>query len=135
MPSTPTTKSQVQAYQFVLRRMQSALVRRDAVMLHDPMRTHTRATIVGVVLGGLGMIVFVFWGLLSPAPSVPYAGTIVIGEQSGTFYVVAAGNPKKLIPTFTLASARLLLLAQQKQSSAGSAGGAAPAPAAPASAA
>ncbi|NBH08828.1 type VII secretion protein EccB [Amycolatopsis sp. SID8362] len=132
MPSTPTTKSQVQAYQFVLRRMQSALVRRDAVMLHDPMRTHTRATIVGVVLGALGMIVFVVWGLLSPAPSVPEAGNIVIGEQSGTVYVVA-GNPKKLIPTFNLASARLLLLAQQKQSSAGS-GGTPAAPAAPAAA-
>src|SRR6184192_4035924 len=129
MPSTPTTKSQVQAYQFVLRRMQSALVRRDAVMLHDPMRTHTRATIVGVVLGALGMVVFVVWGLLSPAPSVPDAGNIVIGEQSGTVYVVA-GNPKKLIPTFNLASARLLLLAQQKQSS--GAGGAPAAPAAPA---
>lgn len=127
MPSTPTTKSQVQAYQFVLRRMQSALVRRDAVMLHDPMRTHTRATIVGVVLGALGMIVFVVWGLLSPAPSVPAAGNIVIGEQSGTVYVVT-GNPKVLIPTFNLASARLILLAQQKQSSAGS-GGATAAPA------
>ncbi|WP_372672297.1 type VII secretion protein EccB [Amycolatopsis kentuckyensis] len=137
MPSTPTTKSQVQAYKFVLRRMQSALVRRDAVMLHDPMRTHTRATIVGVVLGALGMIVFVVWGLLSPAPSVPEAGNIVIGEQSGTVYVVMAGNPKTLVPTFNLASARLLLLAQQKQSSAGSAGGAtaAPAPAAPSAAA
>lgn len=115
--------------------MQSALVRRDAVMLHDPMRTHTRATIVGVVLGVLGMIVFVVWGLLSPAPSVPEAGNIVIGEQSGTVYVVA-GNPKKLIPTFNLASARLLLLAQQQkpQSGAGADGApAAPAPASPAS--
>lgn len=113
--------------------MQSALVRRDAVMLHDPMRTHTRATIVGVVLGALGMIVFVVWGLLSPAPSVPDAGNIVIGEQSGTVYVVAAGNPKKLIPTFNLASARLLLLAQSKQSSGGT-GGSGAAPAAPAAA-
>ncbi|MEV6907943.1 type VII secretion protein EccB [Amycolatopsis sp. NPDC051071] len=114
MPSTPTTKSQVQAYQFVLRRMQSALVRRDAVMLHDPMRTHTRATIVGIVLAALGVLVFVIWGLLSPKPSVPEAGNIVIGEQSGTVYVVA-GNPKKLIPTFNLASARLLIMAQSKQ--------------------
>ncbi|WP_256475939.1 type VII secretion protein EccB [Amycolatopsis sp. WQ 127309] len=122
MPSTPTTKSQVQAYKFVLRRMQSALVRRDAVMLHDPMRTHTRATIVGVVLGALGAIVFVVWGLLSPAPSVPEAGGIVIGEQSGTVYVVM-GNPKMLVPTFNLASARLLLLAQSKQQSSGAAGG------------
>lgn len=132
MPSTPTTKSQVQAYQFVLRRMQSALVRRDAVMLHDPMRTHTRATIVGVVLGALGMIVFVVWGLLSPAPSVPEAGNIVIGEQSGTVYVVM-GNPKTLVPTFNLASARLLLLAQQKAPSAGNPGSANPAPPPPAS--
>ncbi|OXM53823.1 type VII secretion protein EccB [Amycolatopsis alba] len=114
MPSTPTTKSQVQAYQFVLRRMQSALVRRDAVMLHDPMRTHTRATIVGIVLAALGVLVFVIWGLLSPKPSVPDAGNIVIGEQSGTVYVVA-GNPKKLVPTFNLASARLLIIAQSKQ--------------------
>ncbi len=94
--------------------MQSALVRRDAVMLHDPMRTHTRATIVGIVLAALGVLVFVIWGLLSPKPSVPEAGNIVIGEQSGTVYVVA-GNPKKLIPTFNLASARLLIIAQSKQ--------------------
>ncbi|RJQ76954.1 type VII secretion protein EccB [Amycolatopsis panacis] len=114
MPSTPTTKSQVQAYKFVLRRMQSALVRRDAVMLHDPMRTHSRATVVGVILGVLGAVVFVLWGLLSPAPSVPASENIVIGEQSGTVYVVT-GNPQRLIPTFNLASARLILMAQKQQ--------------------
>ncbi|GAA3538211.1 type VII secretion protein EccB [Amycolatopsis ultiminotia] len=114
MPSTPTTKSQVQAYKFVLRRMQSALVRRDAVMLHDPMRTHSRATVVGVILGVLGAVVFVLWGLLSPAPSVPSSDSIVIGEQSGTVYVVS-GNPQRLIPTFNLASARLILMAQKQQ--------------------
>ncbi|MFI5606032.1 type VII secretion protein EccB [Amycolatopsis sp. NPDC051903] len=127
MPSTPTTKSQVQAYKFVMRRMQSALVRRDSVMLHDPMRTHARATVVGVILGVLGAVVFVLWALLSPAPSVPASGNIVIGEQSGTVYVVT-GNPQKLIPTFNLASARLILLAQQQQSSQGGGqGGAQPA--------
>ncbi|WP_406640583.1 type VII secretion protein EccB [Amycolatopsis sp. WGS_07] len=114
MPSTPTTKSQVQAYKFVLRRMQSALVRRDAVMLHDPMRSHGRATTVGVILGVLGAVVFVLWGLLSPAPSVPSSDNIVIGEQSGTVYVVT-GNPARLIPTFNLASARLILMAQKQQ--------------------
>src|SRR5688500_16155457 len=114
MPSTPTTKSQVQAYQFVLRRMQSALVRRDAVLLNDPLRTHSRATIARVVLAAVGVLIFVIWGLLSPMPAVPDAGKIVIGEQSGTVYVVV-GNPKRLIPTFNLASARLLLIAQQKQ--------------------
>ncbi|WP_432849550.1 type VII secretion protein EccB [Amycolatopsis sp. CA-161197] len=125
MPSTPTTKSQVQAYKFVMRRMQSALVRRDAVMLHDPMRTHSRATVVGVILGVLGAVVFVLIALLSPAPSVPASGGIVIGEQSGTVYVVT-GNPQKLIPTFNLASARLILLAQTQQQGQGAQGGAQP---------
>lgn len=114
MPSTPTTKSQVQAYRFVLRRMQSALVRRDSVMLHDPMRTHGRATLVGVILGVLGMVGFVIFGLISPSPAVPDSG-IVIGKGSGTIYVVS-GNPKSLTPTFNLASARLLLMSQNKGS-------------------
>ncbi|MFF5986343.1 type VII secretion protein EccB [Prauserella flavalba] len=121
MPSTPTTKSQVQAYQFVLRRMQSALVRKDAVMLHDPMRTHSRATIVGVVLSAIAMLGFVIFGFFKPAPKAPDSG-IVIGEQSGSIYVVA-GNPKKLIPTFNLASARLILMGQQQQNAEGGQGG------------
>jgi type VII secretion protein EccB len=105
--------------------MQSALVRRDAVMLNDPMRTHSRATIVGFVLGVLAMLGFVIFGLISPQPAVPDSGNIVIGEQSGTVYVVA-GNPKKLIPTFNLASARLLLMAQQNQAGGQQGGTAAP---------
>jgi type VII secretion protein EccB len=105
--------------------MQSALVRRDAVMLNDPMRTHSRATIVGFVLSALGMLGFVIFGLISPKPPVPEAGNIVIGQQSGTVYVVV-GNPKKLIPTFNMASARLLLMSQQNQAAApGAAAGAA----------
>jgi hypothetical protein len=91
--------------------MQSALVRKDAVMLHDPMRTHSRATMVGVVLAAVGVLGFVIVGLLSPAPTVPDSG-IIIAEPSGTVYVVS-GNPKTLTPTFNLASARLLLLAQE----------------------
>lgn len=114
MPSNPTTKSQVHAYQFVLRRMQSALVRKDAVMLHDPMRTHSRATIVGVVLSALAMLGFIIFGLFKPSPQAPGPGSIVIAEQSGAIYVMA-GEPKKLIPTFNLASARLLLMAQTDQ--------------------
>ncbi|MET0135221.1 MAG: type VII secretion protein EccB [Kibdelosporangium sp.] len=113
MPSTPTTKSQVQAYRFVLRRMQSALVRKDAVMLHDPMRTHSRATIVGLCLAVVGVLGFVIVGLLSPKPTVPDSG-IIIAQPSGTVYVVS-GNPKTLTPTFNLASARLMQLAQQSQ--------------------
>lgn len=120
MPSTPTTKSQVQAYRFVLRRMQSALVRKDAVMLHDPMRTHSRATIVGVCIAAVGVIGFLIWGLLSPNPKPPDEDSIIISKQSGQVYVLIS-NPKQLIPTFNLASARLLLVArtQNQQSQQG----------------
>jgi type VII secretion protein EccB len=114
MPSTPTTKSQVQAYRFVLRRMQSALVRKDAVMLHDPMRTHSRATVVGVVIAAIGMVGFLVWGLLSPAPKPPDKDSILISKQSGQIYVLI-NNPRQLVPTFNLASARLLLVARQQQ--------------------
>jgi type VII secretion protein EccB len=114
MPSTPTTKSQVQAYRFVLRRMQSALVRKDAVMLHDPMRTHSRATIVGVCLAGLGLLGFLIWGILAPKPTAPTSDGIVIGKPSGQVYVLVAQPERRLIPVFNLASARLLLQARKQ---------------------
>lgn len=113
MPSTPTTKSQVQAYRFVLRRMESALVRKDPVMLHDPMRSHKRSTIVGVIVGVVGLVGFLLFGVLDPAPTVPSSG-IVIAQPSGSIYVVSQ-NPHELIPVFNLASARLLLAAAQQQ--------------------
>lgn len=126
MASTPTTKSQVQAYRFVLRRMESALVRKDAVMLHDPMRTHKRATVVGIIVGVVGLAGFAIVGFLSPSPSVPGPGGIVIAKNSGQMYVVQQ-NPHQLVPVFNLASARLLLDAEQQsqqQGQGGSAGGA-----------
>lgn len=107
MASTPTTKSQVQAYQFVLRRMQSALVRRDAVMLHDPMRNHSRATAVGVVLGVVGLIGFLVVGLFSPAPRLDDQTQIAISKETGQVYVVDSA-PRRLVPMTNLASARLL---------------------------
>ncbi|EWC63587.1 putative conserved membrane protein [Actinokineospora spheciospongiae] len=114
MPSTPTTKSQVQAYRFVLRRMQSALVRKDAVMLHDPMRTHSRATIVGVCIAAIICVGFLVVGLLNPTGKAPENTGIIIGKPSGAVYVKWK-DPLKgdvLIPTFNLASARLLMLAR-----------------------
>ncbi len=127
MPSTPTTKSQVQAYRFVLRRMQSALVRKDAVMLHDPMRTHSRATVVGVCIAAIGLVGFLIFGILKPAAKAPTSDGIVIGKPSGQVYVLLTKPDRKLVPVFNLASARLLLLAQQEeQQQQASAGGAKP---------
>ncbi|PZS17756.1 MAG: hypothetical protein DLM60_13120 [Pseudonocardiales bacterium] len=79
MSTNPTTKAQVQAYRFVLRRMESALVRKDAVMLHEPMRHHLRATAVGLILGLLGLAAFVVVGKLYPTThtSAPEVGLVL----------------------------------------------------------
>lgn len=108
MARNPTTKSQVQAYQFVLRRMESALVRKDAVMLHEPVRTHLRAAVVGLVIGVLGVAAFFVVGLFAPDDDVKTAA-IVVGKQSGAIYVVQQAEPERLVPVRNLASARLLL--------------------------
>ncbi|HEX2299404.1 MAG TPA: type VII secretion protein EccB, partial [Pseudonocardiaceae bacterium] len=110
MPTNPTTKSQVQAYRFVLRRMESALVRKDAVMLHEPMRNHLRASAVGLILGVLGLAAFFVVGLFSPDSKVS-GGEIVIVKQTGQVFVVEDREPLRLIPVSNLTSARLLYAA------------------------
>lgn len=112
MAQTPTSKAQVQAYRFVLKRMESALVRRDAVMLHDPMRMHMRAAIVGVILALVAVAGFLVYGLFKPKSTL--AEGIVVGKQSGATYVYVTNPEKRLIPVTNLASARLILLAQQQ---------------------
>ncbi|HKR51736.1 MAG TPA: type VII secretion protein EccB [Pseudonocardiaceae bacterium] len=109
MSKDPTTTSQVQAYRFVMRRMESALVRKDAVMLHEPMRHHLRATAVGLILGAVGLAAFFVIGQFSPAGQVS-AHEIVIGSPSEAVFVVQ-DNPRRLIPVLNLTSARLLLAA------------------------
>lgn len=136
MPSTPTSKSQVQAYRFMLRRMESALVRKDSVMMHDPMGSHMRSAVVGVLLAMVAAIGFVLFAVLSPAGSVPESNGVVIGKQSGAVYalITDANNAKRLVPTFNVTSARLILLANSSSGGGGAAaqGGNSPAAAAPA---
>ncbi|EWM15583.1 type VII secretion protein EccB [Kutzneria sp. 744] len=134
MPSTPTSKSQVQAYRFMLRRMESALVRKDSVMMHDPMGSHMRSAVVGVLLAMVAAIGFVLFAVLSPAGSVPEANGVVIGKQSGAVYalITDGSNNKRLVPTFNVTSARLILLANSSGGGGGQAGAASPAAATPA---
>ncbi|TDD89727.1 type VII secretion protein EccB [Saccharopolyspora karakumensis] len=114
MASTPTTKSQVQAYRFVLRRMESALVRKDAVMLHDPMGSHKRATVAGAVLAAVGVVGFLVWGLFGGKGTVPEPGNIVVAKESGSVFVVTSDDKaqKRLIPMLNMASAKLLVMQQ-----------------------
>ena len=110
MAATPTTKSQVQAYRFVLRRMEHALVRKDAVMLHDPMRTQVRATAVGIVLGVLGLAGFALLSVFRPSPSIDQDLILVSKTSTQTFVVVPnADGTRVLHPVYNLASARLVV--------------------------
>ncbi len=121
MARNPTTKAQVQAYQFLLRRMASALVRKDPVMLHEPLRTHTRAALVGVILGALGLAGFFVVGLFAPDDDLTRA-QIVVGKQSGAVYVVQQAEPVRLVPVRNLASAQLLFASPAFTGAAGPAG-------------
>ncbi len=89
-------------------------MRRDSVMLHDPMGSHKRATIGGVVLACVGCIGFLVWGLFGGKGSVPDPGSVVIAKESGSVYVVTADDAadKRLIPMLNMASAKLLVMAQ-----------------------
>lgn len=103
MPSKPTTRWQVSGYRFLVRRMEHALVRRDVRMLHDPMRSQSRAYAVGlvlacVVLAGCGVL-----ALLRPQDKIG-SNTILIGKESGGVYVVIGDT---VHPALNLASARL----------------------------
>ncbi|MGO4615585.1 type VII secretion protein EccB [Nocardia sp. 2YAB30] len=103
MPSKPTTRWQVSGYRFLVRRMEHALVRRDVRMLHDPMRSQSRAYAAGlilacVVLAGCGVL-----ALLRPQDKIG-DNKILIGKDSGAVYVVI---DNVVHPTLNLASARL----------------------------
>ncbi|MFC9892393.1 type VII secretion protein EccB [Nocardia sp. NPDC127579] len=103
MPSKPTTRWQVSGYRFLVRRMEHALVRRDVRMLHDPMRSQSRAYAAGLVLGivilaGCGIL-----ALLKPQGSIKDK-TLLIGKESGGVYVVI---DDVVHPALNLASAQL----------------------------
>ncbi|MEU1547894.1 type VII secretion protein EccB [Nocardia sp. NPDC005745] len=104
MPSKPTTRWQVSGYRFLVRRMEHALVRRDVRMLHDPMRSQSRAYAAGlilacVVLAGCGVL-----ALLRPQGKIGDDNKILIGKDSGAVYVVI---DDVVHPALNLASARL----------------------------
>ena len=114
MPTNPTTKSQVQAYRFMLRRMESALVRKDAVMLHDPMRSHLRASAVGLILGVLGLAAFFVLGLFNSRNDIAI-GDIVNVDGTTRFLVAVSKeddpNQRLLVPVSDVTTARLLVIA------------------------
>ncbi|MFD4366133.1 type VII secretion protein EccB [Rhodococcus sp. NPDC058521] len=104
MAVTPTTKWQVNGYRFLVRRMEHALVRRDVRMLHDPMRSQSRALVVGVVVASLGLGACGALALFRPQDKLGDS-SIVVGKDSGAMFVAYDDT---LRPVLNLASARLI---------------------------
>ncbi|MFD1814750.1 type VII secretion protein EccB [Rhodococcus gannanensis] len=105
MAGQPTTRWQVSGYRFLVRRMEHALVRRDVRMLHDPMRSQSRALAVGAVLSVVVVAGCAALALIRPKDSIGNA-QIVVGKESGAMFVFLEDT---LHPVLNLASARLIV--------------------------
>ncbi|MFD4470220.1 type VII secretion protein EccB [Rhodococcus sp. NPDC058505] len=105
MAAQPTTRWQVSGYRFLVRRMEHALVRRDVRMLHDPMRSQSRALAVGALLAVIGVAGCAALALIRPQDKIGDA-RIVVGKDSGAMFVDLDGT---LHPVLNLASARLIV--------------------------
>ncbi|MET9488705.1 type VII secretion protein EccB [Nocardia sp. NPDC006630] len=103
MPSKPTTRWQVSGYRFLVRRMEHALVRRDVRMLHDPMRSQSRAFSVGLILACVALAGCGVLALLRPQDKIG-SNKILIGKDTGAVYVVL---DNVVHPALNLTSARL----------------------------
>lgn len=105
MPRRPTTPAQVSGHRFLVRRVEHALVRADAKMLHDPLRTRGRAVAAALVLVALVAAGSVVLGLVRPGEGA-VADHEVIATPGGDLHVLING---RLHPVANLASARLAL--------------------------
>ncbi|BBG04604.1 MULTISPECIES: type VII secretion protein EccB [Pseudonocardia] len=104
-----TTRDQVDAYRFGLRRMEAALVRADPVPLHEQLRSQRRAVFAGVLLGLLALGVTALLARNDPAPDWQRLA-LVRGERSGVLYAVTP-DPPRLVPVPDAVGGRLVLAA------------------------
>lgn len=102
-----TQRDHVHAYQFMVRRMTSALVDGDPSALEPPARRSLTGLVIGVVLALLVAVGFGVFGIIVPGGNYVWQqpGAILIEEETGTRYVMLDGT---LHPTLNQASAMLL---------------------------
>ncbi|NUS44768.1 MAG: type VII secretion protein EccB [Mycobacteriaceae bacterium] len=104
VPQQPTTRAQISGYNFLVRRMEHAIVRRDVRMLFDPMRSQSRAFTVGVVLATVALAGCAVLALIRPQDKVGKDSKIFVAKDSGGMYVKLGDT---VHPVLNLASAEL----------------------------
>jgi type VII secretion protein EccB len=106
MAKQPVTRMQIDAYRFGQRRLESALARRDPVLLHEVIRGQRRAVAGGLILAtliGLGLVAYV-----KLAGKTDWRNEQIINASpSGQMFVVIH-QPDRLVPVPNLAAARLV---------------------------
>jgi type VII secretion protein EccB len=103
-----TKRDQLQAHNFVVGRLRSALLRGDADALETPTRRFSVAAFAGAMIAVLLVAGCGVLGLLFPGASSAWQepGTIVVEKESATRYLFIGGA---LRPVVNFASARLLV--------------------------
>ncbi|GAB2847427.1 type VII secretion protein EccB [Actinoallomurus bryophytorum] len=101
-------RDQVHAHGFMVGRLVSALMRAEPDMAVPPMRRSWSGLIIGALIAALAVAGFAVFAIVSPGGATAWRkpGTLILDKQTGTRYVLAAGQ---LRPVLNYASARLLL--------------------------
>src|SRR5271155_6144025 len=98
------TRHQVTGWRFVMRRIASGIALHDTRMLVDPLRTQTRALLMGVLMVITGLAGCFVFSLIRPNGSA--ANNQVLADRSTAALYVRVGD--QLHPVLNLASARLI---------------------------
>ncbi|WP_167107500.1 type VII secretion protein EccB [Mycobacterium sp. DL592] len=98
------TRHQVSAWRFVMRRIASGLALHDTRMLVEPLRSQSRAVLMGVLLAVTAVLGCFVFSLLRPA-GVAGSDPILADRSTAALYVRVDG---KLHPVLNLTSARLV---------------------------
>jgi type VII secretion protein EccB len=99
------TRHQVTGWRFVMRRIASGVALHDTRMLVDPLRTQTRAVLMGVLLVITALVGCFVFSLIRPGGSA--ANNPVLADRSTAALYVRVGD--QLHPVLNLASARLIV--------------------------
>lgn len=99
------TRHQVSGWRFVMRRIASGVALHDTRMLVEPLRTQTRAVLMGALIVVTALVGCFVFSLIRPNASA--ANNAVLADRSTAALYVRVGE--KLHPVLNLTSARLIV--------------------------
>src|ERR1700751_5302940 len=99
------TRHQVTGWRFVMRRIASGIALHDTRMLVDPLRTQSRAVLMGVLILATGLAGCFVFSLIRPNGQV--GNNAVLADRSTAALYVRVGDD--LHPVLNLTSARLIV--------------------------